>query len=216
LADATSRALLKLRAAGIAVDADDRTGFEPRVEATEPAFEPLLAATRDGASVTFDYRTGSGAAPTRRHLDPWSVVSWHGRWYVVGHDRDRDAVRVFRLSRVAGQVRRAGPARVPAPDDLDPRRVVAQVEPPSRPQATARLRVRSGTAASLRRLAGPDARRGGEGWDVVEVPYADLERTAEWLAGYGRDVVVVAPDDLREAVVGRLRAVAERYAEVGA
>src|SRR4051794_40461200 len=115
LADATSSALLKLRAAGVDVDDGGAPGFEPRVDAAEPAFEPLLAATRDGASVAFDYRPTGAAEPARRRLDPWSVVSWHGRWYVVGHDRDRDATRVFRLSRVVGEVRRAGQAAVAPP-----------------------------------------------------------------------------------------------------
>ena len=38
------------------------------------------------------------------------MVNRHGRWYVAGHDRDRDAIRVFRLSRIAGEVKFRGPA----------------------------------------------------------------------------------------------------------
>ena len=43
-------------------------------------------------------------------------------------------------------------------------------------------------------------------WDVLEVDYADPERFAEWVAGYGADVVVTAPADVRDAVIRRLRA----------
>ena len=65
--------------------------------------------------VTFDYRVPEDDAPTSRRLQPWGVVCWRGRWYVVGHDLDRDATRCFRLSRIvgAGAPDRAG-RRLPA------------------------------------------------------------------------------------------------------
>ena len=69
---------------------------------SEPAFEPVYAAVRDRRPVSFPYRAAGTGELAERHLEPWGIVSWHGRWYVVGHDRDRDATRVFRLSRVAG------------------------------------------------------------------------------------------------------------------
>ena len=48
--------------------------------------------------------------PTTRRLQPWGVVCWRGRWYVVGHDLDRGATRCFRLSRIVGAVRPTGRA----------------------------------------------------------------------------------------------------------
>jgi len=47
------------------------------------------------------------------------------------------------------------------------------------------------------------------------VPYGDLEVLAEEIAGFGADVVAVAPRELRDAVVRRLRGVLETAAEVG-
>src|SRR5262249_58189646 len=91
-------------------------GIEPRVEATEPAFQPLLDAVTDRQAVTFEYRKSTDTAPERRELEPWGVVSWRGRWYVVGHDRRRGAARCFRGSPIAGEVRPAGPpGGVPPP-----------------------------------------------------------------------------------------------------
>ena len=46
LADATQSALLKLRAAGQQVDASGLTGIEPRLAASEPAFEPRFSRHR--------------------------------------------------------------------------------------------------------------------------------------------------------------------------
>src|ERR671915_179534 len=114
LAEAASGALLKLRAAGIETDAIGRSpgimGIEPRVDTDDPAFPVLWQAGRDRRPVAFDYQGVGRSAPQHRHLEPWGVVSRRGRWYVVGHDRDRDGVRVFRLSRIIGEVVPAGAA----------------------------------------------------------------------------------------------------------
>src|SRR5690606_286088 len=96
LAEATSRAVLKLRAAGVETDTAALAAVEPRVAAEEPAFWPLWEAVRDRQPVEFDYRRDPRDEPVRRHLQPWSVLSWHGRWYVVGYDLDRQGPRLFR------------------------------------------------------------------------------------------------------------------------
>jgi proteasome accessory factor B len=107
LAAAASSGLTKLRAAGIEVDPHATLGVEP-VVTVDPAFEPLTAAVRDRCAVTFDYRTPDDDAAASRRLQPWGVVCWRGRWYVVGHDLERKAERCFRLSRIVGQVKRTG------------------------------------------------------------------------------------------------------------
>ena len=119
LAAATSDALVKLKAAGVTVDREALNIVQPQLTAEEPAFEPLWDATRTRTPVRFDYRTSRSASSTTRHLQPWGVVSYGGRWYVVGHDTDRGEPRIFRLSRVQGAVlrrRRRGLVRGAAQD----------------------------------------------------------------------------------------------------
>src|SRR5436190_2177102 len=72
------------------------------------AFGPLLAAVQAAQVVVFDYRRPVSNELCTRTVEPWGVVSWRGRWYLVGHDRDRDAPRCFRVSRIVGGVRNAG------------------------------------------------------------------------------------------------------------
>jgi proteasome accessory factor B len=204
LSDAASSAVRKLAAGGVEVDADAWSVVEPRVGADEPAFAALYEAVRDRFPVTFPYRAAGAAQVSRRHLEPWGIVSWRGRWYAVGHDTDRDGTRVFRLSRVAGEVTRSGePGSVSAPEDLDLGAAVRRFAPaPDGHQA--RLRIRSGSATPLRRSA--TQVEPGEGWDVVTVGFSDLEALAGEVCGYATDVRVLEPDALREAVVRRLRA----------
>ena len=206
LAAPASRAVLKLKAAGVEPDGGSLVGIEPRIRTSEPAFEPVYAAVRDRRPITFPYRTPGRPDVIDRHLEPWGIVSRHGRWYVVGHDRDRGATRVFRLSRVAGPVRNAGaPGEVVVPEGIDLREQVATLVP-ARATADARLCVRTGAGIRLRRRA-TATHPGRDGVDELTVPFSDLEVLAEEVAGYGALVQVLDPPALRESVVRRLRGV---------
>jgi proteasome accessory factor B len=108
LAAAAYSGLSKLRAAGVDLDPQATLGVEP-VVTVEPAFAPLVTAARQRRQVSFDYRVPERDAASRRRLQPWGVACWRGRWYVVGHDLDRQAPRCFRLSRLVGPVRLVGP-----------------------------------------------------------------------------------------------------------
>jgi len=205
LAGPASRALLKLKAAGVEPDESSLVGIEPRVRTSEPAFEPIYTAVRDRRPISFPYRAGRTGELAERHLEPWGIVSWHGRWYAVGHDRDRDATRVFRLSRVAGPVTSIGePGEVVVPDKVDFRAQVATLAE-DQPRAEARVRARTSAGVALRRRATGETP--GDGWDELIVPFGDAELLAQEVAGYGADVVALDPPELREAVVRRLRAV---------
>jgi proteasome accessory factor B len=208
LAQAATSAVLKLEAGGVDVDPEAWSVVEPRVAADEPAFGPLYEAVRDRRPVTFPYRTAGSAEASVRHVQPWGIVSWHGRWYLVGHDTDRADARVFRLSRVAGPVRLVGePGTVEVPDDVDLGASVRMLAPAPVGRA-GRLRVRQGAALPLRRRATrvePDPEHAG--WDELEIGYADTESLAGEVCGYGPDVVAVDPPELRGAVVRRLSAV---------
>jgi predicted DNA-binding transcriptional regulator YafY len=205
LAGATGSALLKLRAAGVEAPTAPPV-LEPRIAATEPAFARCWEAVRDGRSVRFDYRASGRPAAERRSVDPWGVVSWRGRWYLVGHDTARQDLRVFRLSRVVGEVELAGEeGSVTPPGDVDLRAAVARMAS-DEPRETAVLRLRAGAGWELRREALSVRPDDEEGWDVVEVGFSDPERLADRVTGLGADAVVISPPAARDAVVDRLTA----------
>lgn len=216
LAGAAAGALLKLRAAGIdtaSLDGMDEhpsaQGIEPRLGTPEPAFGPLWEAVRDRRPVTFSYRGAGRSEPQRRELEPWGVVNRHGRWYVAGRDRGRDATRVFRLGRIAGPVKFCGPAgSVTVPDGTDVRELVSDRDSVPAPERTAVLRVRTGAGVDLRRHAVSVRSDDTEpGWDLVTTRFGDLVWFADLTAWLGPDAVVLDPPDLREAVIRRLKGV---------
>ena len=155
--------------------------------------------------VSFTYRDGE-----RRTLEPWGLTASKGRWYVIGHDTDRDATRMFKLSRITDQPRkvsRAGAYAVPADLDL---RALARSLAPREPTETALLALRKGRAPTLARRGEP-ATAGAElpnGFEAFAVAYGDRWSLAEEIVQHGADVVVLAPAELRDSVVRALRAVA--------
>ena len=211
LAEAAHGALLKLRAAGVEVDPEPSMIVQPRVRATEPALIPLITAVQAGQTVTFPHRKHPADPPTARTLEPWGVVSWRGRWYVVGRDRDRDATRCFRISRIVGPVRTLGAAgKVRRPAGLDLLKIVAGSAEPPAVVHTARLWLASGCANGLRRHAQVLGRKVLDGvvGDVVAVELPTYDIATRWIAGLGPDAVVLEPVELADAVRARLLAAA--------
>jgi proteasome accessory factor B len=210
MAAAASSGLLKLRAAGVDVDMSATLGVEPLVTA-DPAFEPLQTAARLRQEVRFEYRIPEEDTARTRRLQPWGVVSWRGRWYVVGYDLEREASRSFRMSRVVGPVVTVGaPEAFTPPPDLDLFDYVSRWSTPMEQPNRATVLLRPGRAAGVRRRAesvtpGPDG-------DRAQVRYSDPDSFARWIVGYGADVVVEEPDEVRKAVVARLRELVETLA----
>ena len=207
LASATSDALRKLKAAGVEVDREALNVAQPTLAADEPSFEAFWEGVSTRRPVRFGYRTSASAAPSERHLQPWGIVSYRSRWYVVGHDVDRDDQRMFRLSRVVGDVRLEGPPdSFEVPEGTDIRQLAGRLAPDAA-ERTAVVRVRSGKALALRHRAATETAH-AEGWDRLEIGFGRLESLAAEVLSHGGDVVVDSPEDLRAVVVERLRDVA--------
>ena len=166
-------------------------------------------AVEERTPVEFRYRRSGEAKATVRHLQPWGVVRYSGRWYVVGYDTDRGAERVFRLSRVESTARIKGrPGSYEVPAGTDVREVARRLAPPPTTERAVLL-VRRGAGIPLRRDAesvetdvpGPDNHTP---WDRVTLERGSVGLADEVL-GYGPDVYVEAPAQLRETVATRLR-----------
>jgi proteasome accessory factor B len=208
LSSAARSAALKLRAGG--VELDDRSARETvgPLDAAESSLGPLLEAVADGRAVSFGYRKSGASAAEVRAVEPWGVLSWLGRWYLVGNDRARAAARSFRLSRIDGPIRLVGGAgEVARPHGLD---LVEFVRggPPDRTQRATVTVVGPG-AARLRRMArraDPDA----DDSDQLSIDFTDLHWMARQIASAGESVRVTAPAELVDAVTALLRQAAGR------
>ena len=216
LITATQGALLKLRAAGVDVDASDAgvaitsTAALPGLRGSEDVLGILLSAIDSGRAVQFPHRPARSEPYTVRTVEPWGVVTDKGRWYLVGHDRDRDATRTFRLSRIGAEVTRHRPAR---------RGAAARRRQPARDRRPGGRKTRpperrpgcgSPTAAPPRCGAAPTVvgprKLGGRDGEEIALDIGMTDRLAREIAGYGPDAVALEPQSLRDDVLARLRA----------
>jgi proteasome accessory factor B len=221
LITATQGALLKLRAAGVDVDPDAPVAIASPAgilgqRGSEDVLPPLLSAIDAAQAVQFPHRSSRAEPYTVRTVEPWGVVTEKGRWYLVGHDRDRGATRTFRLSRIGGEVTPIGPpGAFTRPEHVDLRKIVAEAvtevtEAPT--GARAQVWVAAGRATALRRVGTSVGSRqlAGRDGEVIELDIGTTDQLARDIAGYGPDAVVLEPSTLRDEVLARLRAHAER------
>ncbi|WP_182347502.1 helix-turn-helix transcriptional regulator [Tomitella gaofuii] len=217
MASTYSSAIVKLRAAGIAVDDAEMAtvvgGMGTALEA-EPALAGLVAAVDGKQAVTFEHLAAASGVTSPRTLEPWGVASAKGNWYVVGFDRDRQEQRTFRLSRIVGGITPVGqPGQVRIPDDVDPAAIIrsAAAEPVSEGSVTVWLS--DGHAHDLRRSGtevAPHTLDGVPG-TVVRIPVGSRTATIRAIAAHGADAVALVPEDIREAVIDTLRGAAAAH-----
>jgi predicted DNA-binding transcriptional regulator YafY len=170
----------------------------------------IASACRDCERVRFRYRSRDGT-PSRREVEPHSLLNHGRRWYLVAWDRDREDWRTFRVDRLAGPAStgvRFAPRELPAKD------AGAYVEQsisaaPNRYEAVVTLR------ASMDQLAGSVPPHWGtlEALDAHTCEYRAGDDDLTWLAlriaMLGVDFEVREPPELVEhlrALVARLLA----------
>lgn len=201
MAESTVAAMAKLRAAGVDVDSDRLAALAPSVSASEPAFTALWQATARQRRVRFDYRSQGHT----RTVEPWRILSRHGSWYLLGRDTDKDALRMFKVSRVVGAVTELKQTyTVPADVDLG---ALARSLEPAAPDTEAVVAIRDDRAPELRRRGTPVVDVPvPTGFTAYRVPYSEREGFVGQVCAAGVDVVVIEPPELRAAVIAHLTA----------
>ena len=195
-----------MRGAG-GVDPDPRrlAGLAPAIEAREPAFASIWAATVDRTPIRFSYKSQP------RQVEPWAMTYRRGAWYLMGHDRDRDAPRMFKVTRIdapAEPIGRPGSYRVP---EVDLDAAWERLEPRGT-DAEAIIAVRPGRAPELRRRGRSVPEPAPAGYEALAVSYARAADFVGEVCAHGADVLVLLPERIRGAVIERLKAVARRTA----
>ena len=199
-ADETRVALATLRAAGADPDAARLLTLQPQLTAID-GLDVWWEALRDRREVRFGYRGDP------RRLQPWRIVQRRGHWYVIGFDLDRAERRHFKLSRLTAPPRAVGETGSYEP----PEDVVAEFTP-SEQDPIARVALRPGRGHDLvrsGRLATPLA-GDPEGFEVYELSLTPV--LVGEICALGADAIALAPEELVDDVVARLRAVAGRSA----
>ena len=74
----------------------ENTGSNVEDPVVDPSMlSEVAAAVRDHVELRFDYRSPGSAG--RRQVEPYRLVSWQRRWFVVARDADNDSWAPYRL-----------------------------------------------------------------------------------------------------------------------
>jgi predicted DNA-binding transcriptional regulator YafY len=201
------RRVQALQAATVPVPWDNPVPVvEPQVLAT------LAGACRDHHLLRFDYRDHGGGT-SRRSAEPYRLVSWGRRWYLVAWDTERRDWRTFRVDRIEPRPP-TGPRF--APRDLPEGDIAAYV---SRRVSSAgwRYRARVTVHAPAETIAARINPAVGvlepldEGTCILDTGADTVEILAVYLGLLGADFDVHGPPQL----VAYLDLLAERYRRAG-
>lgn len=168
----------------------------------------LEEAVTRGKTVRFSYPSAKGSCE-QRTLDPYSLFLIQGRWYVVGLDHLRGAIRTFRVARIRSSVHflTEKSRDFSVPDDYDPAEYRARAPWMIGPvQGTAVIGVDEALAWWALRLQ-PHVQRvrsNPDGCTYFTTPYADEEVLLSWVVGLGGLGELVEPEDMRERLHRRL------------
>ena len=166
-------------------------------------------------TITFDYYTMERDATESRRVDPFHLLFQGGQFYLLGRSHERDAIRVFRLSRIRGKVAYASKAEhdFKRPTDFDPRSYAHRADWQfGETIGTAELQVSSRIAWQIERHYGPFGEITKAGDDIVfSTDYSSSRQLLAWVLRLGENVRVTGPAELEAELDERLALLTERH-----
>jgi proteasome accessory factor C len=173
-------------------------------------------------TIEFTYYTMERDETEKRKVDPFHLVFRGGQFYLIGYAHEREAVRVFRLSRIQGKVGYASKAEhdFSPPENFDRRDYGQRADwQLGEIRGTAKIFVRDriawlierdfGAFGTLRAAKKSD-KAPGKG-SVFETDYASPRELIAWVLRWRQNAQVLAPDELREEAEGRLGLLHDRH-----
>jgi proteasome accessory factor BC len=173
-------------------------------------------------TIEFTYYTMERGETEKRKVDPFHLVFRGGQFYLIGHSHERDAVRVFRLSRIQGKVGYASKAEhdFSPPENFDRRDYGSRADwQLGETIGTAKIFIRERIAWLIERDFGSygtvrEAKKSdgapGKG-KIFETAYASHRELIAWVLRWRANAEVLGPDDLREEAESRRGLLLDRH-----
>ena len=168
-------------------------------------------------TITFDYYTMERDELGPRKVDPYHLLYRGCQFYLLGHSHERDALRVFRLSRIRGKVAYATKAEhdFRRPTDFDPRAYASRADWQfGDVVGSAEIRVAERIAWQLERHFG---RYGevrdieGSGDRLLVTEYSSPRQLISWVLGLGEHARLLGPPELLAEFNRRVALIIERH-----
>jgi proteasome accessory factor C len=181
-------------------------GYSPEIAQRLAKLENAISKQK---TIVFSYFAMSTQSEATRTVDPYSLYFAESQWYLVGRDHDRDDHRVFRVSRIRGDIRfatrRERDFRIP--EDFDPAsfRDRADWQLGER-VGEAVLHVAPSAAWRVERLWGARGRVETQPDRSARftTDYANLELLVQWILGENGHVLPLGPSEVVDEVEAAL------------
>jgi proteasome accessory factor C len=168
-------------------------------------------------TIVFEYYTMERDELATRRVDPYQLLYQGGQFYVVGRSHERDAIRVFRLSRIRGKVGYATKAEhdFQRPADFDPRAYASRIQWQfGDPIGTAEVWISGRIAWQIERHFGRfgEIRDAGDhGAELFVTPYANARQLIAWVLGLGENARLIGPRELEDELLARVKLLVDRH-----
>ncbi len=166
-------------------------------------------------TIVFEYYTIGRDAEEKRKVDPYHLLYRGGQFYLIGRSHERDAIRVFRVSRIRGKVGYASKAEhdFTRPEDFDPRQYSGRTDwQLGDTVGTARIWLSDRIDwLALRHFGHAGTTEQADDGVVFETDYGDSRQLISWVLGLGAQARVLDPPELVEEAEERLRLVVEHH-----
>ncbi len=167
-------------------------------------------------TILFEYYTMERDVTEARRVDPYHLLFQGGQFYLLGYSHEREAIRVFRLSRIRGKVSYATKAEhdFRRPTDFDPRAYANRADwQLGEERGVAEILISERIAWQIERHFG----RYGEiepadgGAVLFRTGYSNPRGLISWVLGLGVNARLQGPPELTSELSRRLKLLKERH-----
>jgi proteasome accessory factor BC len=169
-------------------------------------------------TITFDYYTMERDAVGARKVDPYHLLFQGGQFYLLGRSHERDAIRVFRLSRIQAKVAYATKAEhdFKRPTDFDPRVYAGRADwqfgaPIGQAEVWISERIAWQVERHFGRFGSVRPVEDGSGDRIFSTDYASIRQLAAWALRLGEHSRVLGPEELVSELADRVELLHERH-----
>ena len=200
------RALLERVARNVPDDVLDRFAADGDPGAADTIRALIIDAARRRRRIRISYLKPDAAEPEPRTVEPYTVVSAEGAWYVIGRDPEVDGIRTFRTDRILDV--NVADERYEVPADFDPADHITDGRVYRGGEETEVVVRYGGRAAPWLRERG-EGEEQEDGGVIVRHNVSDTGWIVRSVLGYGRDARVLEPAWVAELVREAARRLAE-------
>lgn len=197
LATEAQSGLRKLESLGIPNSMDLSLQVQYRYEPPGNNLNFVQQAISAKRSISFNYDT---SGRKERSLNPYQIFLWRGFWYLLGEDLHDGNIKVFKFSRISGDITQSSKSKVyEIPKNLDLTKYISKYSPN---RDIARVAIRIGEAQILRNQAEFISNEGDE--DIFELAYESESELFTKILWHGSSIRLISPPELVSSLINKL------------